>query len=204
MNLNSRPKNSPMYQIWAWSSNYLENNSSFLVFSNQRMTWHTGNKRLLWQHLTTMVIDKIRKVSIKGVKLKSESFFSISSGILELWRKTLGGRISPPPGPDRVKGKVHPQHVVPRCKFWYYQKNRDANVEKIFRPCPLPVVTTSRHFCRSAQLGFSFTNHCFDNRTPAWRIIWITARLFTDKRPLCLSHWWLVKTASLVRTSIFW
>ena len=53
------------------------------------MMWHTGNKRLLWQHLTTMVIDKIRKMSIKGVKLKSESFFSISPGVLELWRKNV-------------------------------------------------------------------------------------------------------------------
>ena len=49
-----------------------------------------------------MVIAKIRKMSIKGVKLKSESFFSISPGVLELWRKNLRGRISPP-GPDRVK-----------------------------------------------------------------------------------------------------
>ena len=66
---------------------------------------HTGNKRLLWQHLTTMVIDKIRKMSNKGVKLKSESFFSISTGVLQLWRKNLRrGRIPPPPpGPDRVK-----------------------------------------------------------------------------------------------------
>ena len=64
------------------------------------MTWHTGNKRLLWQHLNTMVTDKIRKMSVKGVKLKSESYFSISPGVLELWRKTLrggGGRIPPPP-----------------------------------------------------------------------------------------------------------
>ena len=101
MNLNSRPKNSPMCQIWTWSSNYLENNSSFFVFSTQKMTWHNGNKRLLWQHLTTMVIAKIRKMSIKGVKLKSESFFSISPGVLELWTKNLrGGGF--PPGPDRV------------------------------------------------------------------------------------------------------
>ena len=50
-----------------------------------------------------MIIDKIRKMSIKGVKLKSESFFPMSPGVLELWRKTLGERI-PPPGPDRVKG----------------------------------------------------------------------------------------------------
>ena len=62
------------------------------------------NKRLLWQHLTTMVIEKIRRMSIKGVKLKSESFFSISPGVLELRRKNLrGGQIPPPPGPDRVK-----------------------------------------------------------------------------------------------------
>ena len=33
-----------------------------------------------------MVIDKIRKMSVKGVKLKSESYFSISPGILELYR----------------------------------------------------------------------------------------------------------------------
>ena len=58
---------------------------------------------MLWQHLTTMVIDKIHKMSIKGVKLKSESFFSISPGVLELWRKNLRGADStPPPRPDRV------------------------------------------------------------------------------------------------------
>ena len=38
-----------------------------------------------------MVIDKIRKMTVKGVKLKSESFFSISPGVLELWRKNLRG-----------------------------------------------------------------------------------------------------------------
>ena len=107
MNLNSGPKNSPMCQIRAWSSYYLENNSSFFVFSTQKMTWHTGNKRLLWQHLTAMVIDKIRKMSVKGVKSKSESFFSVSPGVLELWRKNLRGVDSaPPPGPDRVKFQI--------------------------------------------------------------------------------------------------
>ena len=49
-----------------------------------------------------MVIDKICKMTVEGVKSKSESFFSISHGVLELWRKNLGGWI-PPPGPDRVK-----------------------------------------------------------------------------------------------------
>ena len=29
-------------------------------------------------------------MTVKGVKLKSESFFCISPGIFELWRKTLG------------------------------------------------------------------------------------------------------------------
>ena len=41
-------------------------------------------------------------MTVKGVRLKSESFFAISHGILELWRKTLGGGFSPPRGMDRV------------------------------------------------------------------------------------------------------
>ena len=47
---------------------------------------HTESKRLPWQHLITTVIDKICKITIKGVKLKSESFFGTSYGIFELWR----------------------------------------------------------------------------------------------------------------------
>ena len=57
---------------------------------------------LLWQHLNTMVIDKIRKMSVKGVRLKSESYSSISPGVLELWRKTLGGGRIPPPPPVQI------------------------------------------------------------------------------------------------------
>ena len=68
-----------------------------------KLSCHTENKRLLWQHLIRMVVDKICKMTIKGVKLKSESFISISHGVLELWEKTLGGGICPPPGPDGVK-----------------------------------------------------------------------------------------------------
>ena len=54
-----------------------------------------------------MVIDKIRKMTVKGVKLKSESFFLISPGVLELWSyggKTLGegSGFRPPPSMDRV------------------------------------------------------------------------------------------------------
>ena len=43
--------------------------------------------------------EKIYKMTAKGVTLKSESFFSISYGVLELWRKNLkgGGGIPSPP-----------------------------------------------------------------------------------------------------------
>ena len=55
-----------------------------------------------------MVIDKICKMTVIRVKLKSESFFLISHGILEFWRKNLrGGRI-PPPGMDRVTAVMKP------------------------------------------------------------------------------------------------
>ena len=106
MDLNSGPKNSALYQIWAWSNNYIENNLSFFVFQPKNDV-HIGNKRLLWQHRTTMVVDKICKMYVKGAKLKSESFFLISIGVLELWRKTLGGRIrTPPPPPPPRHGRV--------------------------------------------------------------------------------------------------
>ena len=50
-----------------------------------------------------MVIDKIRKMSIKGVKLKSESFFNVSwrFGVMEENLRG-GGGFRPPPGPDKV------------------------------------------------------------------------------------------------------
>ena len=53
-----------------------------------------------------MVIDKIRKMTVKGVKLKSESVFLISSSVSKLWRKNLrvgADSTPPPPGMDRVK-----------------------------------------------------------------------------------------------------
>ena len=66
------------------------------MFFQPKNDVHTGNKRLLWQHLTTMVIDKIRNMSVKGVKLKSESYFSMSPGVLEFRRKNLWGADSAP------------------------------------------------------------------------------------------------------------
>ena len=68
-----------------------------------RLSCHTENKRLLWQHLIRMVVDKICTMTVKGVKLKSESFISISHGVLELWRKNIKGWNLSPPGPDGVK-----------------------------------------------------------------------------------------------------
>ena len=60
---------------------------------------HTKNKWLPWQHLIKIVCGKIRQMTVKGVKLKSESFFSIFCGVLELWKKILkgGGGQTPPP-----------------------------------------------------------------------------------------------------------
>ena len=70
-----------------------------------KMTWHTVNIRLLWQHLIRMVIDKICKMTVKGVKSKSESFFF--QYLMAFWSyggKTFGGQIPPPPPDlDRVK-----------------------------------------------------------------------------------------------------
>ena len=44
-----------------------------------------------------MVIDKICKMTVKGVKSTSESFFSISHGVWSYGGKTLRRRNSPPP-----------------------------------------------------------------------------------------------------------
>ena len=48
-----------------------------------------------------MVIDKILKMTVKGVKLKSESFFLISPVVLELRRKNFRGADWIPPPPPR-------------------------------------------------------------------------------------------------------
>ena len=96
MNLKSRPKNSPLCQTWTWSNNYLENNSSFFVFHPKNIMWHTENKRLPWQYLITIVIDKICKMTVKGVTLKSESFFQCLMVFWSYGGKTLGGQIPQP------------------------------------------------------------------------------------------------------------
>ena len=95
MNLNSGPKNNLSTKFGLDQVISLKIIQVFLFFQCQNDV-RTVNKRLLWQHLIRMVIDKICKVTIKGVKSKSESFFSISHGVLELWRKKLRGQIPPP------------------------------------------------------------------------------------------------------------
>ena len=55
------------------------------------------------QHLTTMVIDKIRKMSIKGVKLSQKVSFQYLLAFWSYGAKNLRGADSPPPGPDKVK-----------------------------------------------------------------------------------------------------
>ena len=46
--------------------------------------------------LLQWLLNKIRKMSVKGVKLKSESYFLLSPSVLEVWRKNLRGADSPP------------------------------------------------------------------------------------------------------------
>ena len=60
-----------------------------------------------------MVIDKIRKMTVKGVKLKSESFLLMFPGVLELWRKNFSWADSAPP----PAWKGHPKGPFTRSDF---------------------------------------------------------------------------------------
>ena len=67
-----------------------------------------------------MVIDKICKVTVKGVKLKSKSFFSISYGVLELMKENPKGADSTPlplPGRIGLKCSVKKQSRTVTCKI---------------------------------------------------------------------------------------
>ena len=111
-----------------------------------------------------MVIDKIRKMSNKGVKLKSESFFSISTGVLQLWRKNLrGGGFRPPPGPDRVNDVL--QISLGRLIAWQVSVFSCTLSELAFtqergkEPLPRPAcsrraqVSIGQNFCRKLGSG---------------------------------------------------
>ena len=84
MDLNSGPKitlstNSELDQVII-----LKVIQVLLFFSRPKMMCHTLNKRLLWQHLIRMVIDKMCKMTVEDTKSTSESFLSISHGVFEL------------------------------------------------------------------------------------------------------------------------
>ena len=49
------------------------------------------------------VNDKICKMTLKGIQLKSKGFFSISYGVLEIWRKIERGGGGGANGLDRIK-----------------------------------------------------------------------------------------------------
>ena len=71
---------------------------------------------MLGQHLIRMVINKSCKMTVKGVKSKSESFFSLSHGVLELWRKNLkggGGDSASSLGMDRVNSILDEVQDIP-------------------------------------------------------------------------------------------
>ena len=53
-----------------------------------------------------MVIEKICKMSVKGVKLKSESFFLVSPAVFGVMQENLRGGADSAPSMDRVKGKI--------------------------------------------------------------------------------------------------
>ena len=110
INLNSGPKNNPLYQIWALSSNYVENNSSFFCFFNAENDLHTVNKRLLWQHLIRMVIGKICKIKVRKL------LFDISwnFGVME---EKLQGGIPPLPLPAAWMGLRCLKSLKLLCNF---------------------------------------------------------------------------------------
>ena len=78
-----------VHQIWAWSSNHLENNSSFFVFSSKK--WHTKKKSSHSKIWLQWLLTKYAK-DRQRYRIKPGSFFLISYGILELWKKTLWGK----------------------------------------------------------------------------------------------------------------
>ena len=77
MNLSSEAKNSPLRQIHASSSNYLENMFSVSVFHHKTWCDTLKTKGCHGNILSQWLLTKDAKLTVKGVKLKSESFFSL-------------------------------------------------------------------------------------------------------------------------------
>ena len=73
-------------------------------------------------------------MTVKGVKLKSESFFLISPDVLELWRKNLRGAEPPPPDMDRVKHNfwdMRYMNVLSKFKYKFYciERQRKSKIQ---------------------------------------------------------------------------
>ena len=96
-----------------------------------------------------MVIDIICKMTVKGVKLKSESFFSISYNVLELWRKYPKGGGFRSPGLDRVNPK------------WYWVLKMHEVLGEVDLSSSFPL--------SEGQLGqnlivYKYVTNCYQNR----------------------------------------
>ena len=95
MNWNSQPKIAlsakfELYQVIILKiiqDSLFFNPKNDVTHCKQKVAMATSDYINYWQNM---------QMTVNGVKLKSESFFSISPGIFELWRKTLGGADSAP------------------------------------------------------------------------------------------------------------
>ena len=85
-------------------------------------------------------------MTVKGVKLKSESFFSISPGVLELWMKNLRGGFCPPPTPRAWIG----------LKVYILETTRTYYVKHEFSDCRCDIV-----FVRHKDIFLTTVSHKF-------------------------------------------
>ena len=68
------------------------------------------------------------QMTVKGVKLKSESFFSISCGVLELRRKNPKGADSAAPSPDQDRVKKNVKKLLRNFDYSKSQKAKKLSV----------------------------------------------------------------------------
>ena len=99
-NLNSNPKSNALHQIWAWSSHYLENYSSFFIFLSKKGCDTLELKVVIETPKNNEHFQLMQNMS-QRCKVNVEK-----RHLIILWRfgvieKNLRGGI--PPGIDRVK-----------------------------------------------------------------------------------------------------
>ena len=85
----------------------------FLHFS---IPSHIHNKRLPWQHLRSMRIVIMCKMTPISVGLNFENFILITCAVLELLRKVSQGGRNPPPPPGKIglKNKLENSFFNPK------------------------------------------------------------------------------------------